>query len=117
MEIASSDSNTLGNFSLTYEMQTDTELVRALMSLCKVLHAEPHESGRGTRYVAASALFQPLLEGEEIPEYRIEFRQDSAPFDTMEDECRALAHSGLRFAAFRQHIIRVPTIRTEIRMH
>lgn len=110
------DSNLVGSFNLTYEMQTDRELVGALMGVCTVLHAEAHESGRGTRYIAASPLFQPLNEEEVVPEYRIEFRH-AATFEDPEAQARRVDFGKFGFVAYRQTVVRVPTISTTTRVH
>jgi hypothetical protein len=73
-----------------------------------VLSCDEHESGRGKSYIGSSDLFQPLTEGEEIPQYRIEFAYDRA-FDNPEHEAGRVNNGAFGFVAIRQNIIRVPT--------
>lgn len=110
------DSNQVGGFNLTYEMQKDRELVHALTGICTLLHVEPHESGRGTHYIASSPLFQTLNDGEDIPDYRIEFRHQ-ATFEDPEAEARRVPSGNFGFVAYRQHVIRVPTLSTSMKAH
>ena len=107
-EIAYSDSNRIGKFSIMFEMLEDRELIGALMALmAPVLEAYPHESGRGTTFVAASELFQELQEGDEIPEYRIEFDHPTRPLPP--ERARECTKSGaFGFRAIRNTIVRVP---------
>jgi hypothetical protein len=109
MEIFSS-SDRVGKFKILHKSlgdPADQPLLQALMGLCIVLHVEEHESGRGKQYYASSVLFQPLLEGEEIPEYRIDFAFDSA-FPNPEHEAKRINNGAFGFVAIRQHIVRVP---------
>ena len=111
IRIRHTDSNRIGIFNITKEMQQDRELIAALMRLCVVLEAGPHPSGRGTAYIAESAeLFQPLQPGEEIPQYRIVFDHPSLPLPP-EEAALCTAKSGLfRFRAVRNTIVRVPPL-------
>lgn len=95
MEIVYSGSNRIGRFQIVFEVLDDRALCEALFSKCVVLASEPHESGRGRGFIAASELFQELGEGEEIPEYRIEVDHLDGKFT---------------FRAIRQTIIRAPAI-------
>ena len=105
-----SDSAKVGVMLITFETMTDRELMHALMELCTVLHIEPHESGRGNRFVVVSELFQDLRSQEEIPEYRVEFRTTGIPFENPEFEAKRLNSAGFGFVAIRQNVIRVPAI-------
>jgi hypothetical protein len=119
MEIAYPNSNRIGRFRLLYEtLRADAAMCGALFALCSpslehpssaILAVEDHESGRGKEYIAASPLFDELLDGEEIPEYRIEFAYDR-PFDNPEWETRRIESGKFRFAAFRQIVVRVPPL-------
>jgi len=109
-EIVYPDSNRIGKFNLTHELLRDGSarpMLQALFGLCVVLDAEEHESGRGKSYIAASDLFQPLAENEEVPEYRIEFACNQA-FINPEHEARRLNSGAFGFVAVRQIIVRVP---------
>jgi hypothetical protein len=110
VKIVSQGSNRVGKFRLPYELLGDDvkrPMVTALLSLCTVLDHYEHESGRGLEYIVASELFQPLIEGEEIPNYRIEFAYDRA-FDNTEHEALRTNTGPFGFVAIRQHILRVP---------
>lgn len=116
MEIAYSASPNIGKFNIPHETLHDggeAPMLKALFGLCVILHTEQHESGRGMTYVAASELFQPLREREEIPEYRIEFGH-LRPLPDAELEARAIASANFRFAAVRQVVIRVPPAQTHL---
>jgi hypothetical protein len=109
-EIVYPDSNRIGKFNLTHELLRDGSarpMLQALFGLCVVLDAEEHESGRGKSYIAASDLFQPLAENEQVPEYRIEFACNQA-FTNPEHEARRLNSGAFGFVAVRQIIVRVP---------
>jgi hypothetical protein len=109
-EIAYPDSNRVGKFNLTHELLLDGSarpMLKALFGLCVILEAEEHDSGRGKTYIAASELFQPLAEGEEIPEYRIEFACNM-PFTNPEHEARRTNSGVFGFVAVRQIIVRAP---------
>jgi len=112
MEIHYPDSNRIGAFNVLYEAH-DPRLV-ALLSLCTVLAKEPHESGRGLRYIAASALFEPLADGAEIPGYRIECAFDM-PFEQPDHQARRIDAGRFGFVAIRQHVLRVPQLVTRLR--
>lgn len=110
-QIVFPDSNRIGKFRILYEILRDGRerpLLQALFGLCVILQTEPCESGRGTFYIAASDLFQPLAEGEEIPEYRLEVAWPDQAFPDPEREKDALQSNGFRFAAIRKVIVRVP---------
>lgn len=109
-EIVFPDSNRIGKFSIPFETLREggeRPMLQALFGLCIILKTEAHESGRGTTYIAASELFQPLGEGEEIPEYRIEFAFDR-PFENSEREAARMESGKFGFCAVRQFILRVP---------
>lgn len=93
MELHFPDSNRIGSFNILHEEHD--ERVRALLSGCTILQAEPHESGRGKIYYAASPMFEPLADGSEVPEYRIDGEQDGGKWN---------------FKATRKTVIRVPTV-------
>lgn len=106
------DSPCVGKFNLPYEvLQDGTErpMLQALFGLCVVLESYDHESGRGKTYVAASELFQALTEGEEVPDYRIDFACNRA-FDNAEHEQRRINNGDFGFVATRQFILRVPQL-------
>jgi len=111
-EISYPDSNRVGKFKILHEVLTSGDeraMLHALFGLCVILDTVDHESGRGKEYIAASELFQPLAEGEEIPDYRIEFATQGRAFTNPEHEVGALvAQGGFRFKAIRQIIVRVP---------
>jgi hypothetical protein len=100
MEIHYPDSDRIGSFNVLYEAH-DPRL-RALLSRCVVLREEPHESGRGKTYYAASPMFEPLADCSEIPEYRIEGEQEGGEW---------------KFKAVRKTVIRVPTVGVHVSAH
>lgn len=108
-----SATNHLGRFNVLYEqLASDRLLWQTILGLGVVIEAFPHESGRGTTYILASEkLFQPLTEGEEIPQYRLDVAKNE-PFrdEQLEARCVKLKIEGseVRIAATRQHIIHVP---------
>jgi hypothetical protein len=109
-EIVYPDSPRVGRFQITYELLRDGShrpMLQALFGLCVVLDVEDHESGRGKTYTAASELFQPLKEGEEIPEYRIECACNMA-FENPERELDRINSGAFGFCAIRQIVVRVP---------
>lgn len=110
MEICYPDSNKVGKFNLpfkTLEDGTQRPMIAALFALVTVIGREEHESGRGVTFYAASELFQPLTEGEEVPEYRIEFACNM-PFSDPEHEAKRTNSGPFGFVAIRNLIIRVP---------
>jgi hypothetical protein len=110
MQIAYPDSNRIGWFKISHESLQDgahAPMLKALFGLCVILELAEHESGRGKMYTAASELFQPLAEGEEIPEYRIEFAFDQA-FPDPEHEAKRIDNGRFGFVAIRKLIVRVP---------
>lgn len=110
MEVAYPNSSRIGSFKVLYEtLRDDGPMCGALFALCVILGVEEHESGRGKEYIAASPLFEELKEGEEIPEYRIEFAYDQ-PFANPEWEARRVNSGKFGFAAFRKIIVRVPPL-------
>ena len=115
--IYQTDSNKVGSFNILFEKEPDTELMQALMDLCTVIHAFPHESGRGTTYVAISDLFEGIEDGEEVPQYRIEFRAPDQKFDRPDYEVRRLNSRRFGFVAIRNTIIRVPPLQISQRFH
>lgn len=118
-KIAYPDSNRIGKFRIMYEVLLDGHerpLLQALFGLCLILKTEdPEESGRGVMYYAASDLFQPLLEGQEIPEYRLECAWPDQAFENPEREEQCLRSGGFRFVAIRKNIVRVPPAQLFIR--
>ena len=117
LPVSFSESNRIGKFNLLDgRIEHDALMCQALLSVCSVILDEPHESGRGRFIMAASQLFEPLEEGEEIPEYRIEAVCDA---DFADEEKRRLSvRSGrFRFYATRQNIVRVPPVAMTTSMH
>lgn len=112
--LAYPDSNRIGRFNVLDEAMD--ERVAAMLRIMTVLKVEPHESGRGKTFYAASDLFQPLMEGEEIPEYRIDSAYD-CEFPDAEKQARRINVGQFGFVATRQFIIRVPTLNTRIHAH
>lgn len=115
-----SHSPNLGMFLVPHEMLESDDgrhILPALFSLCIVLSVSAHESGRGLQYIASSGLFQPLSEGDEVPEYRIEYTFD-APFSNPEYEAQRLntADGRFGFVAIRKNVLRVPPIPLGTRM-
>ena len=109
-EIYHPDSNRLGKIRITYETLRDgaeRPMLRALFALCDKIDEYEDESGRGHEFILASDLFQPLTEGEEIPQYRIESVHNK-PFPEADDEARRLNAGDFGFVAIRQILIRVP---------
>jgi len=110
------DSNRIGKFNIPYALLrdgTERPLLNALFGLCVILEMEDHESGHGKVYTAASEqLFQPLREGEEIPDYRIECAWPDTQFTNKDHEAECVrTPQGFRFKAIRQIIVRVPPAR------
>lgn len=103
------DSNRVGQFNITHEGLTNRPMCAALFALCTVLKELPHESGRGKTFIAASELFEPVLEGAEIPTYRIDFAANR-PFEREDYEARRLNSGVFGFVAIRQNIVRVPPL-------
>jgi len=115
MEIVYPDSNRLGQFFVPYEVLrngADRPLLQALFGLCLPLKTEEHENGRGLRYYAVSAMFQELLEGEEIPEYRI--AMVCGKFENPEYERQRTNSGEFGFVAVRNTIIRVPPVHVSV---
>ena len=100
----------LGMLLITHETLRDRELISALFSHVTILETEPHESGRGMRFVLQCELFDELKNGEELPEYRIEMAPPGKPFDNPEHEQRKQVGQapGFRFVAIRKIIVRAP---------
>jgi hypothetical protein len=117
MKIVHPGSNRVGSFNILNEvLRDDAPMCAALFALCTLLASEDHESGRGKTYIAASALFEPLAEGEEIPEYRIEFARD-CPLPNPEWEAKRVNSGAFGFAAFRKIIVRAPPAQLAARPH
>jgi len=119
-QICYPDSNRVGKFNITHEQLrngAERPMLQALFGLCVVFDVEEHESGRGKTYYAASELFQPLLEGEEFPEYRIEFAAPGVPFPNPEHQARRLDSREFGFIAVRQIIVRVPPAQMSYQPH
>lgn len=118
-EIFYQDSGRIGKFKITHELLrsgVDRPMLQALFGQCIVLDSEQHESGRGVQYIAVSDLFQELKEGEEIPEYRIEFAH-GVPFDNPELEARRVNSGAFGFVAVRQIVVRAPAVHTRMQSH
>ena len=113
MQIAYPDSPRVGKFQIAYEFLrngAERPMLQALFGLCVILEVEPHESGRGKLFYAASDLFQALHDGEEIPEYRIEYAWPDRAFTNPADERDCIkTEGGFRFKAIRQFVIRAPS--------
>jgi hypothetical protein len=106
------DSNRIGKFNILHEvLQNGREraMLQALFGLCVVLEAYENESGRGKTFVVASDLFEPLREGEEVPEYRIEMAHQRA-FEREDLEQRRVNSGEFGFVAIRKIIMRVPPV-------
>jgi len=111
-EVSYPDSNRIGKMLIARETLRDgtqRPMLQALFGLCIILEVGDHESGRGKEYIAASELFEPLAEGEEIPEYRIE-QATLMPFAQADHEARRLNSGAFGFVAIRRIIVRVPAI-------
>jgi hypothetical protein len=114
-EISYPDSNRVGCALLSHDtLQQDRAMVGALLAMCTVIAVEDHESGRGKRFILAGPMFDELKEGEEIPEYRIEFVYDQ-PFENQDWQARRVNSGNFGFAFFRKTIIRVPALNVGIR--
>lgn len=116
-QIAYPHSPRIGKFHIPHETLNDVvqrPLLQALFGLCVVLEAGDHDSGRGKTYIAASELFDALEEGDEVPEYRIEFAY-GMPFESADYEARRLNGGGCGFVAIRKIIVRVPPIQVSLR--
>jgi len=103
------NSNRIGRMLLLHDVLQDESnrpWLKALFALCLPLEILDHESGRGKEYICSSDLFDPLRQGEEIPEYRIECEL-ALPF-TEEENRRATASGPFKFYAVRKIIVRVP---------
>jgi hypothetical protein len=105
-------SSRVGQFRVDDQFVVENrELIGALLGLCVILDVRPDDSGRGRLFTCASDLFEPLNEGDEIPEYRIEATHGSTNFPQDDHEARALAAGdGFKFVAIRRVIVRVPAI-------
>jgi hypothetical protein len=102
-------SNRIGKFLIRYEtLENGAERpwLQALFGLCVPLEVVDHECGRGKEFCCASEMFQPLAEGEEIPQYRIEC-EIARPF-TPEENAKATTSGRFKFYAVRRIIVRVP---------
>ena len=70
-----------------------------------------------TYYAASEELFQPLAEGDEVPQYRIEVAYPDRPFTNREHE-HSCAHAGkFRFRAIENTILRVPPAQVKLTPH
>lgn len=117
-EICYPDSNRIGKFNILHEVLRDGRerpMLQALFGLCVILDVEEHESGRGKTYIASSELFQPLAEGAEIPEYRVERAWPDQAFKNPEHEGDCLKSAGFRFKAIRKLIVRAPAAQMAMR--
>lgn len=100
-----SDSPRVGRFCLPAKLKEDRDLVRALLASCTTILSHAPVSG-GEEFYAVHPMFDELLEGEEIPSYRIDF------FSPGEEppEHKPFTSEGLTFSCTRQFILRVPTV-------
>lgn len=104
------NSNRLGRLCVLYETIADhAEMLGALFSLGVIVEVEDHDSGRGKVYTMACKAFDPLTEGDEIPEYRIEWVHDCA-FENQEREAQRVNSGRFGFAFVRKTILRVPPL-------
>jgi len=114
-EVYCKDSNRIGKFRILHELLQDgreTPRLSAIFSLCVMFDDETHEdeTGRGLMFYAASDLFQPIAEGSEIPEYRIECAWPGQAFQNPEHETQCMRAGPFRVIAVRQIVIRAPAI-------
>jgi hypothetical protein len=109
-EVYYPDSDRIGMLLILYEtLRDERELVGALVALGTIISCEDHESGRGKVFTLACEHFQRLAEGEEIPEYRVEFVYDQ-PFADPEWEAKRVNSGKFGFAFFRKIIVRAPPL-------
>lgn len=95
----------VGRFALPRDIERP--IAEALLSACVVLHDEQVPGGH--EFIAHAPLFEPLMEGEEIPRYRIEFVAN-CPFEDAGLEAKRVDVGPFGFAAVRQYVLRIPTI-------
>ena len=103
----------IGKFNVLHEKHG--ECFTALRKVLKLRHAGAHPSGRGKTYVAESDMFEPLGDGQEIPEYRIESVHDGA-FECPIHQARRIDSERYGFIAVRNNIIRVPAVQMRTTM-
>jgi len=115
MEVYYPNSNRLGRILVLYEtIAEQAEMLGALFALGVVVEVEDHECGRGKIYTIACRpqgphFFDALSEGEEIPEYRIEWAHDCA-FENPEREAKRVDSGRFGFAFVRKIIVCVPPL-------
>lgn len=115
MEIFYPDSNRMGRLLILHEtIDSHPEMLGALFALGVIVHVEDHESGRGKVYDMACrqrgpAFFDALQDGDEIPEYRVEWVHDGA-FENPEREAKRVNSGRFGFAFIRKVIVRVPPL-------
>ena len=115
MEIFYPNSNRIGRLLILHEtIDSHPEMLGALFALGVIVHVEDHESGRGKVYDMACrhngpALFDALQEGDEIPEYRVEWVHDGT-FENPEREAKRVDSGRFGFAFIRKVIVRVPPV-------
>lgn len=118
MQIVYPDSNRVGKFRIKYEQLrcgADAPLLKALFGLCVILETEEvDETGHGKMFYASSDLFEPLAEGENIPEYRIECAWPDQPFKNPDYEKDCIRAGNFRFRAVRKYVINVPPLTTVV---
>lgn len=105
MQVLCEISNRIGCFRVLFG--ADPQLMHALSKIITPLRKEPDETGRGIMYYAASDLFEPLNEGDGIPEYRIEAVYDGH-FAQADHEARRIEAGQWAFVAIRKIVIQVP---------
>ncbi|HMG59812.1 MAG TPA: hypothetical protein VK583_08795 [Burkholderiales bacterium] len=115
MEVYYPNSNRLGRLLILYETIAEhAEMLGALFALGVIVHVEDHESGRGKVYDMACrhngpAFFDALQDGDEIPEYRVEWVHDGA-FENPEREAKRVDSGRFGFAFIRKIIVHVPPL-------
>ena len=121
MEIKYANSNRVGCFRILRDNAIEPAFLKALHALITPLHKEPDDTGRGVMFFAASDLFEPIEEGAEVPEYRIEAVYDGH-FEAPDWEARRVNSGRFGFVAIRKIVVRVPTahithVAPPVRMH
>lgn len=109
------NSNRLGRLLVLYEtIASHAEMLGALFSLGVIVEVDDHECGRGKVYTMACRpqgphFFAELSEGEEIPEYRIEWVHDGA-FENQDREAQRVNAGRFGFSFVRKTVLRVPPL-------
>jgi hypothetical protein len=115
IEHAYGASNRLGQLLIRHEtLREERPMISALFALLTLVHSEPHESGRGIRFIFAceqdcTAFDAIEEEGAEIPEYRVESVHDGH-FADPELERRRVESGRFGFAFVRKIIVRVQAL-------